>query len=541
MIAKFFVLVFSLNVLIVFALKSQPQSITWKKILKDKEFTENVFTKGNDEDFIRINFKVNDNGKGIEYYFLSRYNLQLEEATREKIIPAGNPQFLVNVKNNLYLITKTGDKKISTFNCQKFNSTTLKSQGEPIVIGTFDNSIGNILFSPSIEVSVSDDSSQILFSIRYKDGAALNDFSRLYWTSNFYVFTSDMEKIWDKKVDYLYNDINLAETIENPIITNKGDVIQVIRHYAQSIIKKVNTIYCDESEKPAYQIELVTYSKGQTEKLIPVISDGKILGNVFFVGSKENMFSFFSLYGNKEHGKTAGYLLFDMDLATQKIEMKTTGVFPEEIIQEAVENKEGSDKKSDPGLGEDFLLAKSLKRSNASTDYLLEFTSYNTISISSSNYNGHYSRADDYVQNIFGDIIGINISANYQKATFFRLPKMFIIDRVYDAPFSNIFATENNNKLYLFYNDNPDNIDIPLNTKPKKLSKIQKGILAMAEVDEGNNILKRVPILKNEDYFVLPKRCISISPEKVFLSSNSPNVLYFPSNRIWLEGVLSIQ
>jgi hypothetical protein len=58
--------------------------------------------------------------------------------------------------------------------------------------------------------------------------------------------------------------------------------------------------------------------------------------------------------------------------------------------------------------------------------------------------------------------------------------------------YSSFKAVSLNNKLVLFYNDDRDNVERDLEKKPDDMVKFDKSVLAMATIDQKNNLARSV-------------------------------------------------
>lgn len=456
---------------------AQKVKLTWSEESK-KELKYGSLVQGNGTEMIKLCFDVEGGmfKKTVITPILSRYNNRLQEqGVRSFVADQEGLRFdnLLSVRNNLFLFTNFYDKeqKATTYYAQKIESKTLAPDGKPIALGTL-NAISRFSQS-SVNYELSKDSSKVLFfgQAPYKKKQTEKYFMGVYDVT--------MKKIWDNTVELPYQDKFID--ILDYIVTNNGQVGVILKHYDREV-KKEN-VREDGARVPAYKTKLLVYSQGNTSPKEYLLNlQDKYIHTLQLTADKSSNLTLFGLYKNKHDGYINGYIIVNLDQTTQNVSVKKMEAFPSDMLTLVENDKQGSDREKDPGISSHFMLADVVERADGSVDYLLEY--YKLVWRTRST--GRYTTVS-YPDYYYGDIIDIRTHSTAPTA-FTRIPKLQHTPEV--SMYSSFKAITQNNKLVLFYNDDRDNVERDITKKPDDMVKFGKSILAMAVVDQKNNLTR---------------------------------------------------
>ena len=460
------------------ALNAQKVKVSWSEESK-VELEYGSLVKGNGTEMVKLCFENKGGGlfsKRTTTPVLSRYNNKLvEQGLKSYTVAEDNIVFngLVSVQNNLFMFTNQYDKesKSTTFYSQKIDAQTLNPVGKPntvAVMAAIDRgrqSTGNY--------ELSKDSSRVLFF-------GLSPYSKKdvekYYMS---VYDAGMTKLWDNTVQLPYLDKFVA--ISDYMVTNDGSVGIIIKHYDKEVVKE--KIKEDGSNVPAYKTKFLLYQKGEAKPKEYVLDmKDKFVQTVQLVGDKNNSLSLFGLYKNKYDGYVTGYFMASLNQGKNNIETSKMEAFSDELVTLIKKDKQGSNKEKDPGLSSNFNLADIVERADGSKDYILEYYQRQEVS----HYNGR--TWSSYTVYTYGDIIDLHVKD--EKTVVTRIPKWQITRNT--SIYSGFKAVSTNNKLVLFYNDEKDNVERDLSKKPDDITNFGKSVLAMAVIDQKDNLTRNI-------------------------------------------------
>lgn len=291
------------------------------------------------------------------------------------------------------------------------------------------------------------------------------------------VYDVDMKKMWDKTIELPYLDKYVD--VFDYVVTNDGSVGVMLKHYDKEVKKE--KVREDGANVPAYKAKFLLYSKEAAKPMEYVLNlDNKFVHNLQLTADDNNNLTLFGLYKTLYNGWVTGYFITTLAKADGKVELKKIEAFPENLVSLVKTDKQASEREKDPGLSSYFKLADVVERQDGSRDYLLEY--YKMVMHTVYTKTGSYS----YPVYYFGDIIDIHVTP--KKTNFIRLPKW---QHTSHTPiYSSFKALTRNNKLFLFYNDDRDNVERDINKRPDDMIKFGKSVFAMATIDERDNLTR---------------------------------------------------
>lgn len=516
--------------------QSQKATITWGTESK-KESAFGGLIMGDNGEMLKLSYEYKGGGlfggKQTVTPSITRYDTRFNEQKTNTFTADENGirmNGFLRVKNLIYLMSSKYDKdsKSTNYSAQPVNVSTLNPEGALINFGSFDATRGGGLFASTTESTVkfiqSKDSSKLLVFAMTPYNKKENE---KYYMA---VYDDNMKKIWEKTVELPYQDKFVV--LHDYFVTNKGEVGVLFKHYDQEVTKE--SVKVDGERVPAYKTKLLIYNNTNTAPPEIVLNvNNKFVNNLDLTTDATDNLTLFGLYKTKESGHVTGYFITSIDRKTNAVSLKKMEAFPQELLELIDEDDQASKKEKDPGLQAFFQLRDVLQRDNGSLDYILEY--YRKDEHTTQNNRG-YSRT--YYTYALGDIIDINVTPN-GKTTFVRVPKM-----QYSAdwwPFSSFVALTVKNKLYLFYNDDKDNIVRDLTKKPERCTNFGKSTFTMTTIDEKGEFT-RGALFSNKDMDItnFTTYCKRLSKNKINLYATKINASIFTASKDML-GCLEIK
>ncbi len=495
----------AIGIIITISCFAQTATVTWGEFSKNETVFGDLIYCDNG-DMIKYSYEEKRaiiGGKPTITPYLTKYDKRFKEIkSKEYKASEKGIKFtgLIKLKNFIYFRTNSYDKetKSTTHFAQPININTLEPDGAEINFGSFQANNKND--ESTVNFVLSADSSKVLVfaSMPYQKSE-----NEKYYMA---VYDNNLKKLWSKSVELPYLDKYVE--MFSYFVTNQGEVGVLLKHFDQDVKKE--SIRVDGVKIASYKEKLLIY-KGSDEKPQELVLD---IGNKFVhavnlsTNSKDNL-TLFGLYKDKENGHITGYFVSTIDVASQKVTLAKQGGFSDELIELLDMDDQGSKSKKDPGLSNNFKFREVVQRDNGSKDYLVEFYRYKWTT---DNTNGHFTSHINYE---YGDIVDINIALD-GKTIFTRIPK---IQRAQDIDLACGFTSlPFGNKLYLFYNDNNDNISKDLSKRPDKLYNFVRSSYVMAEINAKGE-LNRQEVYSNRDVdgTTCPPYCKRIGKNKINL------------------------
>ncbi len=516
---------------------AQKATITWGEMSK-KETQFEQMINGSDGEIIKLSTEVKGGGGlfGIGANFkylpiLTKYDKRFNEI-KSNNFPADEKGTRMNgflrLKNLIYLMSNRYDKETKSTNyfAQPINVNTLNTEGGLVNFGSFEARSGGIFSGVSeslVNFVQSKDSSKLLvFALTpYKKKE-----NEKYYMA---VYDNDMKKLWEKTIELPYEDKYVL--MFDYFITNTGAVGILFKHYDQEVKKE--SVKVDGARVPAYKTKLLIYdAKISNPKEIVFNVDNKFIENVDLTTDASDNLTMFGTYKTKESGHLTGYFISSIDRQNNSTTLKKMEAFPQELNDLLDEDNQGLKKEKDPGPQIFFRLRESLQRDNGSLDYLLEY--YRVVEHTVNRNNGMGSigggtvsigstSSYTYRMYYYGDILDINISKT-GKSTFVRIPKM---QESKDFTMCSGFVAQTyGNKLFLFYNDDKDNVTRDLTKKPETCTRFGKSSFVMTTIDE-KGAFTRDELFSNKDLPVTTciKYCSKLAKNKISLYAQKIDAL----------------
>ena len=510
---------------------AQKATITWGAESK-KESAFGGLIMGDNGEMLKLSYEYKGGGmfggKLTVTPSITRYDTRFnEQKTNTFTVDEKGTRMngFLRVKNLIDLMTSRYDKdsKSTSYSAQPINVSTLNPEGGLINFGSFDAAGGGFFSGGPSESTVkfiqSKDSSKLLVFAMTPYNKKENE---KYYMA---VYDDNMKKLWEKTVELPYLDKFVV--MHDYFVTNKGEVGVLFKHYDQEVKKE--SVKVDGERVPAYKTKLLIYSNlTATPPEIVLNVNNKFVNNLDLTTDATDNLTLFGLYKTKESGHVTGYFITSIDRKTNAVSLKKMEDFPQALLELVDEDDQGLKKEKDPGLQVYFGLKDVLQRDNGSLDYVLEY--YRKVEHTSTSQRGSFTSTRTYYTYEYGDIIDINVAPN-GKTTFVRVPKMQFTTDWWSA--SSFVALTVKNKLYLFYNDDKDNIVRDLTKKPEKCTRFGKSTFTMTTIDEKGEFT-REELFSNKDMDLtncttyckrLSKNKINLYAQKIDALSASKDML----------------
>jgi hypothetical protein len=399
--------------------------------------------------------------------------------------------------NNVFIIYSFYDKETKTTSLvsQKINQETL-SVDKSKTLGVFESDSRSDQATTGFQRSA-DSTKVMIFSespVRKKEN------TKIFFT----IYDNDLQKIWSREAELPI--LDKFNYIYDYDMSNDGKVYVAVKHYDKEISKE--SVRRNSRKVPTYVYKMFIYEqKSPTAKEIKFDLNDNFVHGTKIAFNKNNTITVAGLYKKKASGNITGAFYVNLDPITGEIKNPKMAEFPTELLTLVDKDNFGSDKKSDPGLYDEFRIRNILTRPDGSVDLVSEYYDVETITRGNNTGTGFSvtMTRTDYMY-YYGDIINTNINKD-GKATFTRLPKnqKFLNSTIFLGFSSFIYK----NDLIILYNDDKDNVDRDLEKKPDDIMKFKNSVFVAATIDSKGN-LKREAIFSNDDddYITLPRNTI---------------------------------
>ncbi|GAB4092766.1 hypothetical protein [Flaviaesturariibacter terrae] len=457
--------------------EAQRVNVRWSEESKT-ELRYGSLVKGSGAEMVKLCFE--DHGgmfrRPTSTPILSRYSDRLEEqGVRSFAADEDNMSFdnLLSVGSNLFMFTNRYDRseKATSFYAQKIDAKTLLPAGSPVNLGVMSAIDRRRQSEAHYELSL-DSSKLLMFGL---SPYSKKDNEKYYMA----VYDNNLTKLWDNTVELPYKD-KFTDVLDY-IVTSNGDVGVLLKHYDKEV--KREKVREDGANVPAYKTKFLLYAKGAATPREYVLDlQGKFVHDMQLTADKNNSLTMFGLYKNKYDGYVNGYFITKLNASGGGAELVKMEAFPDEMVTLIKKDKQGSDREKDPGLSSYFSLADVLTRQDGSVDYLLEYYKLTIVT-----YTDSRGRTTTYYDYTYGDVVDVNVKQG-RDTRFVRLPKLQNTRNT--SLYSSFKALTANNKLFIFYNDDRDNVERPLEKRPDDMVRFTKSILAMATIDQDGALTR---------------------------------------------------
>lgn len=507
-------------------LHAQKINVKWSEESK-KELEYKSLVKGAGTEMVKLCFESQGGGffsKRKITPILSRYDNKLvEQGVKSFAVDDDGMDFngLMSVKGNLYMFSSKYDKgqKATTFYAQKIDANNLNPIGRPSNLGTM--SAVNRDRATQASFVISKDSSKILFFGLAPYEKKQNE---KYYMG---VYDNQLNKLWETTVELPY--LGKFVDVLDFDITNAGEVGVLLKHYDKEVRKE--KVREEGANIPAYKTKFLLYAKGEKKPKEYVLDlKDKFVHTLQITADNNSNLTLFGLYKNKYDGYINGYFITSINKAGNSVDLKKMEVFPEDVLALCKKDKQASTKERDPGLSAKFYLADVVQRDDKTIDYLLEY--YKLVERTYTDSRGGWHTTWYYY---YGDIVDVHVTD--KKTNFIRVPKWQ--ETVNTGLYSSFKALTSKNKLYLFYNDDRDNVERDLSKRPDDMVRFTKSVLAVAALDQNDNLSRSaVYDHKQMKLTTCVNVCQKLSNDKIGLYAQRTGGLFSSSKD--MVGILQV-
>ncbi|MBK7958985.1 MAG: hypothetical protein IPK03_13350 [Bacteroidetes bacterium] len=199
---------------------------------------------------------------------------------------------------------------------------------------------------------------------------------------------------------------------------------------------------------------------------------------------------------------------------TGKIIKESVKEFSDQFVNSMRSVKKGftvKDKGGDLGISNNFLIKDLKARPDGGAFLLAE--EFNSFTVSTSDGRGGRTYISTY---IYGDKFVCGIDPNGQFEWLVNIPTNMIYDRPDIGTYVSFLSQD---KLYLIYSDNEDNLKQKLNQRPIDNTKLKKVSTAIVSIDNKTGKAERNALIdsKDEKFLLLPNVSANINNELFIL------------------------
>ena len=413
--------------------------------------------------------------------------------------------------------------KSTSYYAQRIDTKTLQVSGDPVRVGAFE-AISRSRQS-NVRYERSRDSSKVLLFGTAPNSARKSKDNERYYMG---VFDENMKKTWEANVELPYQDKYID--IYDYLVTNDGDVCVIIKHYDQEV--KRESVREEGAKVPSYKVKLLVYKKGSDKPHEYVLAtENKYVASVELTSDDQGKLSMLGLYKTKQDGFINGYFLLSVDMNSDKIDMAQMNPFPPSLVNQVHNDGQGGNREKDPGLSIAFHLASVQQRSNHSLDYILEYDQETHITYTHAN--GMTTTVDKYK---CGDIIDMNVATD-GTVKYARIAKEQS-DKI--GTYTGFLAMPYGEKLLIFYNDDPKNLEREADKSPKSINGYSGTSLILATVSETGAVHRRELFdHDNTKLTTCVKDCVMAGPNRLVMYAMRPaRIMTYPRDMI---GTLTIE
>jgi hypothetical protein len=371
---------------------------------------------------------------------------------------------------------------------------------------------------PSTDWFFNIDTSNLLF-IAESD----NDSKKEEYQTHLVSVDKEMNTLWDRTLQFTKTESQVQ--LLSKELNKKGEVYLLYKIYDDKKKEK-------KGDKPAYSIELfyIKNDSAEIKKFKLDIKDSFIKSANLKLRDNGEMYCV-GLYSNTVGGPTHG--IFYMKLIDDEVVTTTRRNFSDSDLEKLGSKKTEKDKSGEEGLNDDFRFKSLVIAKDGSTfitvepNYKLVYT-YSTGRTTTTSVTFHSE-----------DIIVIDILPDGEIAKLNILLKRQESKEGYDFISHSSFTYED--KIYLFYNEDEDNLNKPIDQKRRQTtSKYSDYVATMTTIDK-NGVFERKPLFSHDDTdsILFPNEIRRVNDKKYFFMTVQRKL--FTSRSKYTFGSINIE
>lgn len=185
-----------------------------------------------------------------------------------------------------------------------------------------------------------------------------------------------------------------------------------------------------------------------------------------------------------------GFFYLSIDAATQQVVAKGVKQIDKAMVQQLMEIKKAKKIKEGQGISNNFEIVYLKKKSDGTTTLISEYRKLVVSTYTTCNQNGGCTTHTTYTY-YREDVFVVNIAADGSVLSFIDIPKKQISSND-GGMYSSFLPFEKGDKLYLLYNENPENLDPNIKTMKdiKVMSNVKKACLVAVGINKDGSYTK---------------------------------------------------
>jgi len=427
----------------------------------------------------------------------------------DKDVDFGN---MLYASNKFFFCTEQRDKKAKKFTCSIIPVDYNGKAGKVEKVATIqytekDDAPSEVIWQ------MSEDTSKLLVATIADDN---NDDLKTKVSIN--VYDNQLSKQWAKGFTLPYTQEQV--TPKNWTITNDGRVYLLAKVYDGS--RKKESKKSGDERKPAYQMVLFLFDGTSDKPKESILSfEKKFVTDVTFKLNHDNDLSCVGFYANDTKGVIKGVFFVRIDGKTGAVVNASQKEIPAADLENLDTEKDRSGEK---GLDSDYTFGKLILRDDGGVLVTAE-KQYITVHTSSS---GTSMRTYTIYHN--DELFVTSVSPDGKIEWLKVVPKK---QQGGTRMFNGYSTMVSGSNVYILYNDDEDNIKLPLNHKAKGLSSFKDAAAALVTISSEGKASRRQIFDSKADADAL---MVPGDGEQI-----SPNELLFVTTRFKILGKTSLR
>ncbi len=320
------------------------------------------------------------------------------------------------------------------------------------------------------------------------------------------VFDDNLTRLWSKSIVLPYNDDLFS--INNYRVTNEGDVV-VVGNLSRD---KADT----ERKEKNYKTILITYEdQGAVTNEYEINLNGKLVSDINIAMTKEEVICA-GFYLTLEKQGIQGSFFVKLDRASKSVIHESTKEFSVEFMKQdlterqadKLEKKEEAGK--DVGLSSNFDLHDFILRNDGGVVMIAEY--YKVVRTTTRTQQGTITTYTYHYNDLI--VVSIDPKGNIEWAS--KIPKRQITTND-NGQFSSYLSAVVDDKIYIVFNDNPENLAYNGDGKIDKM-RIKDAFASLVTIDSDGRIFREALMsTKVDKVIVQPKLSSQVAEDEVIL------------------------
>jgi hypothetical protein len=295
-----------------------------------------------------------------------------------------------------------------------------------------------------------------------------------------------------------WGDDYMKITVNQPSIDNNGIIFSSYNVFEKDCKESYYT--SQSTPNSAYQTFFTRFSKNEVHEMKLIENEHKFFNSTNIIFQSKGREKMLGTYKNTFDGRIAGlYYTIPQGEFDQKIMYLA---FPDSLLARVENDKQGRATGKDIGLDDAFIVKDIISLDNSETCIFMQFSKVSLQSNVSYDAQTQRTNQRSYIEVEQGDFLICILSPNGQVKYQLIKHNQKTADPLSNSDKNKLIVFEN--KLLLFYYDDPDNFNIDESKKVKQLRKLIKADFVFLIMDKKANIIEKKLIynIKDEDYLL---------------------------------------